>query len=478
MKNDYPKLSLFIDGQWLSDGGRREQPAINPVDRSVLGHLPHATREDLDLALDAAERGFKLWRSVSPYERAKVLRKAADFIRADLEDTARLMTMEEGKSLAESRAELATTADIFDWCADEGRRTYGRLVPARSAGHRQMVVREPIGPVAGFSPWNFPAVTPGRKISGALAAGCSIILKPAEETPAAPLAMARALERAGLPAGVLNVVYGVPSEISEYLIASPVIRKISFTGSTVVGKLLAGLAAKGVKPATLELGGHAPVVVFDDVDAEKVAEMAAATKFRNAGQVCTSPTRFYVHEGIYNRFAGRFADLARNWPVGNGLDDGVLMGPHANSRRVDALESFVQDARDCGARIAAGGERFGNEGFFWQPTVLAEVPHEARIMNQEPFGAVAVLQPFSSFDEVVAAANRLPYGLAAYAFTRDVSRATAIGDALEAGMVGVNTFGITVPETPFGGVKESGYGSEGGMEGFEPYLTTKYISQL
>lgn len=478
MNNDYPTLSLFIDGQWLSGGGRREEPVVNPVDRSVLGHLPHATRADLDQALAAAERGFRQWRAVSPFDRAKVLRKAADFIRAGMEETARAMTMEEGKPLAESRAELATTADIFDWCADEGRRTYGRLVPSRSAGHRQIVVREPIGPVAGFSPWNFPAVTPGRKIAGAIAAGCSIILKPAEETPSAPLAMARALERAGLPSGVLNIVYGVPSEISEYLIASPVIRKISFTGSTAVGKLLAGLAAKGVKPATLELGGHAPVVIFDDVDVDHVAELAAAAKFRNAGQICTSPTRFFVQERVYRRFAERLTDLARALPVGNGLDAGVRMGPLANSRRVEALEGFVEDARSHGARLTAGGERIGNEGFFWRPTVLTDVPTEAKIMNQEPFGAVAVLRTFSRFDEVVSEANRLPYGLAAYAFTRDASRATAIGDAFEAGLVGLNTFGITVPETPFGGVKESGYGSEGGIEGFEPYLTTKYISQV
>jgi len=388
------------------------------------------------------------------------------------------MTLEEGKTFGESKLEVLSSAEIFESMAEECRRSYGRLVPPRAAGHRQMVMREPVGPVAAFSPWYFPAVTPARKIAASLAAGCSCIIKPAEETPATALAMAKCLEDAGLPKGVLNVVFGVPSEVSTYLIASPVIRKISFTGSTVVGKQLAKLAADGVKRATLELGGHAPVVIFDDVDADTVAKMAVAAKYRNAGQVCISPTRFYVQENVHDRFVAKFAELAAAMPVGDGLDAKNKMGPLANARRIDAMEQMIGDARDHGAKVKTGGERIGNAGYFWQPTVLTDVQNDSRIMNVEPFGPVAAMVRFKKFDEVVAEANRLPYGLAAYAFTGSAANAQAIGDALDSGLVRVNTFGVTVPETPFGGVKESGYGSEGGSEGLDAYLQTKFISQM
>jgi succinate-semialdehyde dehydrogenase/glutarate-semialdehyde dehydrogenase len=474
----YDKLSLLIDGTWVSGDGRIEQPVINPATGETLGALPHASTADLDRALAAAQRGFEIWRAVSPYDRAKVLRRAADLIRERQEHIATQLTLEQGKPLAEARGEVASAADLFDWNAGEGRRSYGRLVPPRTKGHRQMVVREPVGPVAAFTPWNFPANLPARKISSALAAGCSCIIKPAEETPGTSIAIARAVQDAGLPAGVLNVVFGVPAEISQYLIASPIIRKITFTGSTAVGKLLAKLAADGVKRTTMELGGHAPVVVFEDADADKAAELSAVGKFRNAGQVCISPTRFYVHERSHSAFVERFTELARQLPVGAGLAPSSKMGPCANPRRIDAMESLIADARDRGAKVTVGGSRIGNEGFFWEPTVLVDVPNDARIMNTEPFGPVAVINRFQQFDDVVAQANRLPYGLAAYAFTESERTATAIGDALETGLVGINTFQITVPETPFGGVKESGYGSEGGIEGLDAYLTTKFISQV
>jgi succinate-semialdehyde dehydrogenase / glutarate-semialdehyde dehydrogenase len=474
----YDTLSLLIDGALLSGGGRATQPVLNPATGEMLGLLPHATTQDLDRALEAARHGFETWKNVSPYERARVLRRAADLIRERQEHIATQLTLEQGKPLAEARMEVGSAADLFDWNADEGRRSYGRLVPPRAKGHRQMVVREPVGPVAAFTPWNFPANLPARKISSALAAGCSCIIKPAEETPGTALAIARAVLDAGVPAGVLSVVFGVPAEISQYLIASPIIRKITFTGSTAVGKLLAKLAADGVKRTTMELGGHAPVVVFEDADPDKAAELSVTSKFRNAGQVCVSPTRFYVHESLHGRFVDRFTELARSLPVGPGLAPTSKMGPCANPRRIDAMESFISDARDRGARVTAGGSRIGNEGFFWQPTVLADVPNEARIMSTEPFGPVAVINRFRGFDEVVEQANRLPYGLAAYAFTESERTATAIGDALETGLVGINTFQITVPETPFGGVKESGYGSEGGIEGLDAYLATKFISQV
>ncbi len=478
MAAQYEKLHLFIDGEWLGLDGRKSQPVLNPATGEEIGRLPHAKTADLDRALAAAARGFTQWKRVSANDRSKVLRRAAELIRERHERIATVMTLEEGKTIGESKLEVLSSAEVFEWMAEEGRRSYGRLIPARGEGHRQLVVKEPVGTVAAFSPWNFPAVTPARKIAAALAAGCSCIIKPAEETPATALLIAKALEEAGLPKGVLNVVFGVPSEVSSYLIASPVIRKISFTGSTAVGKLLAKLAADGVKRATMELGGHAPVVIFEDVDPEKVAPLAVAAKFRNAGQVCISPTRFFVHEAVHDRFVAKFTELSAAMPVGDGLDPKHKMGPLANARRIDAMETLIGDAKARGAKVKTGGSRIGNAGNFWQPTVLTEVPEEATMMTVEPFGPVAAMVRFKSFDEVVERANRLPYGLAGYAFTGSTKTATAISEQLETGLVGVNTFAVTVPETPFGGVKESGYGSEGGSEGLEAYLQTKFVSQM
>jgi succinate-semialdehyde dehydrogenase / glutarate-semialdehyde dehydrogenase len=473
----YTDLALYIDGQWLSGGGRKSEDVVNPASGKVLAQLPHASRADLDAALAAAEKGFAVWKATSAYDRAKILRKAADLLRERADHVAKVQTQEQGKVYPESRVEVLTSADIIDWYAEEGRRAYGRVVPGRQKGVRQIVLQEPVGVVAAFTPWNFPTLTPVRKIAGALAAGCSLIIKASEETPGGCVELVKCFADAGLPAGALNLVFGVPSEISEYLIPSPIVKKISFTGSVPVGKHLAGLAAKGMKKATMELGGHSPVVVFGDADPEKAADTIAAFKYRNAGQVCISPTRFYVQEQSYPKFLARFTEYAKGLKVGDGLEKGNAMGPLANPRRLDAMESFVNDAKSHGAKIAAGGSRSGNQGFFFQPTVLTNVPDDAKIMREEPFGPVAPVVPFKTFDEVVERANSLPFGLAAYAFTSSSATATAIGDALQSGMVGINSVAISTPETPFGGVKESGYGSEGGIEGLQAYLNTKFISQ-
>jgi succinate-semialdehyde dehydrogenase / glutarate-semialdehyde dehydrogenase len=473
----YANLELYIDGKWTPGNGRGED-VINPATEKPLAHLPHASAAELDQALEAAKKGFVVWRATSAYDRAKIMRKAADLMRERHDTIAKVLVQEQGKVYPEARAEVITSADIIDWYAEEGRRAYGRIVPGRGKGLRQMVLQEPVGVVAAFTPWNFPTLTPARKIGGALAAGCSLILKASEETPGACVEMVRCFADAGVPPGVLNLVFGVPSEISEHLIAKDDVRKISFTGSIPVGKHLAQLAAKGMKRATMELGGHSPVVVFADADPEKSAETIAAFKFRNAGQVCISPTRFYVQEPVYDRFLARFTEYAKSIKLGDGMEKGMTMGPMANARRIDTMDSFVRDAKDRGGKIVTGGSRRGNQGYFFEPTVVTDVPDNSKIMTEEPFGPVAPVVAFKSFDEVVERANSLPFGLAAYAFTSSAQTATLIGDALQSGMVGVNSIAISTPETPFGGVKESGYGSEGGLEGLQAYLNTKFISQM
>jgi succinate-semialdehyde dehydrogenase/glutarate-semialdehyde dehydrogenase len=470
-------LRLLIDGEWLPAQGRATVPVINPATEEVLGHLPLASAADLDRALEAARRAWQAWRAMPPVQRGRILRRAAEILRSRVEDIARLATLEEGKTLTETRIEVGMSANIFEWYAEEGRRAYGRVLPQQSPGVRMTVVREPVGPVAAFAPWNFPLGNPARKLGAALGAGCPCILKPAEEAPASALSVAAALVEAGVPAGVIAIVFGVPAEVSRHLIASPVIRKISFTGSVPVGKQLMKLAAEGAKRTTMELGGHAPVLVFDDVDVDRVLEMSVAAKFRNAGQVCVSPTRFYVHESIYERFVAGFAARAGALQVDDGLAEGARMGPLAHARRLAAVQAFVEDARSLGARVAAGGRRLDRRGWFHEPTVLADVPDSARMMNEEPFGPVALVNPFSDFEAVMAEANRLPYGLAAFAFTRDSRRVNMVGEQLEAGMIGINSFAISVPESPFGGVKESGHGSEEGIEGLEACLVTKFITE-
>jgi len=472
----YPKPSLFIAGQWRPASDGVTIPVVNPATGEAIGDLPVATQADLDEALQAARDGFEVWRRTSAYDRAKVLRGAAALMRERARYIGSVTTTEQGKVLSESSVEAAACADIFEWYAEEARRAYGRIVPSKHPGVRHMVLKEPIGPVAAFSPWNFPTTIPSRKMAAALAAGCSVIIKPAEEAPGSCLQLARCLDDAGLPKGVLNVVFGVPAMISEYLIASPVIRKISFTGSTVVGKHLASLAGAEMKPVTMELGGHAPVIVFDDADLDLAVRMSGGSKYRNAGQICIAPTRFYVHESVHDAFARKLAAHASSIRIGNGMDPQTGMGPLANPRRLVAMDEMISDASDAGAKVMAGGKGPGGKGNFWEPTVLAHVPNTARIMNEEPFGPVAVTRSFASFDEVVAQANRLPYGLAAYAYTRSSRTAADIGDAIEAGMIGINFSILTGPETHFGGVKDSGHGSEGGIEGLEAYLVPKYIA--
>jgi succinate-semialdehyde dehydrogenase/glutarate-semialdehyde dehydrogenase len=473
----YTDLQLYIEGQWLNGGGRKGEEVLNPATGKALASLPHASKADLDHALAAAAKGFATWRATSAYDRAKVMRKAADLLRERYDKVAKIMVQEQGKVYAEARAEVLGTADIVEWFAEEGRRAYGRIIPGRGKNVRQLVVQEPVGVVAAFTPWNFPTLTPARKIAAALAAGCSIIIKASEETPGSCVELVRCFVDAGLPAGVINLVFGVPSEVSTHIIASDTVRKISFTGSVPVGKHLAGLAAKGMKRATMELGGHSPVVVFGDADPEKTADTIAAFKYRNAGQVCISPTRFYVQEPVYKKFLDRFTEYAKGIKMGDGLEKGVTMGPLANPRRLDAMEAIVNDSKSRGGKIVTGGKRYGNQGFFFEPTVITDVPDDCKIMTEEPFGPVAPIVAFKTFDEVVERANSLPFGLAAYAFTSSTQTATMIGDAIQSGMVGVNSVAISTPETPFGGVKESGYGHEGGIEGLEAYTNKKFISQ-
>ena len=473
----YPDVQLYIDGQWRPARANRTLPVLNPATEEVIGQVAHASKDDLDEALAAAAKGFAAWKKVSAYERSKLMRKAADVFRSRADAIAKLMTQEQGKPLAEAKMEVLAGADIIDWFAEESRRAYGRVIPARAEGVYQLVVKEPVGPVAAFTPWNFPINQVVRKLSAALATGCSIIVKAPEETPASPAELIRAFADAGLPAGVANLVYGVPAEISEYLIAHPTIRKVTFTGSTPVGKQLAALAGQHMKRVTMELGGHAPAIVFDDADLELAAKTLAGAKFRNAGQVCVSPTRFLVQEKLYAPFVERFTALAKAVKVGNGMDEGTQMGPLVHDRRIPWVEGLMADARQRGAEVHTGGERIGNKGYFYQPTVLTGVGKDARMMNEEPFGPVAMIAPFSDLDEVVEEANRLPFGLASYAFTRSAKTANAVASRVESGMMTINHLGLALPEVPFGGVKDSGYGSEGGSEAIEAYLNTKFVTQ-
>ncbi|MBP0492426.1 NAD-dependent succinate-semialdehyde dehydrogenase [Roseomonas indoligenes] len=474
---EYPKVQLHIDGEWRDARSGKTIEIINPATEEVIGTVAHAEKVDLDEALAAAQRGFEVWRKTSVFDRYKMMRKAADILRGRADSIAAMMTAEQGKPLGEAKMETLAAGDIIDWMAEEGRRAYGRVIPARAEGVYQLSLREPVGPVAAFTPWNFPINQVVRKLSAALATGCSIIVKAPEETPASPAELIRAFIDAGVPKGVVQLVYGVPAEISSYLIPHPVIRKITFTGSTPVGKMLAGLAGQHMKRATMELGGHAPAIVFDDADVQKAAKTLATAKFRNAGQVCVSPTRFLVQERSFDEFLETFTATAKAIKVGNGMDEGVTMGPLANDRRVPSIEALVQDAVGRGAKLQTGGNRIGNKGYFYEPTVISDLPLDSRAMNEEPFGPLALVNRFSDLDEVVSESNRLPFGLAAYAFTGSATTAQAIGARVETGMMTINHLGLALPEVPFGGVKDSGYGSEGGSEALEAYLVTKFVTQ-
>ncbi|WP_157188245.1 NAD-dependent succinate-semialdehyde dehydrogenase [Nitratireductor pacificus] len=471
--SNYPDLQLYIGGAWRKTADTL--PVVNPVDESLIGALPVATERDLDDALSAAADGLKVWSRAAPARRAEIIRRAAALMRERIEEIALDITCEHGKPLTQARLEVIRGCEFFEWDAGEAQRLYGRVIPSEP-GIRYVVHHQPIGTVAAFSPWNFPMSQPSRKVAGALAAGCSIILKAAEETPAGALHIARAFHDAGLPAGVLNLVFGVPARISEYLIPQDQVRLIAFTGSTAVGKHLAGLAARHIKPVLMELGGHAPVIVCDDADAHQAGIVSAVRKARNAGQVCTSPTRFFVHERSFDTFTASFVERARSVKIGDGLDAATEMGPLANHRRIEAMEGLVADAVSAGARLLAGGERIGNRGYFFPVTVLANVPDTARIMREEPFGPLAVINPVASLDEAIAKANSVPFGLAAYAFTNAAANADRLTDEIEAGNLSINTLEASVAETPFGGVKESGYGREGGAEGITHYTVVKNVS--
>jgi succinate-semialdehyde dehydrogenase/glutarate-semialdehyde dehydrogenase len=476
MTQSYTDTRLLIAGQWCDAASGKTIDVVNPATGQVIGRVAHAGIPDLDRALAAAQRGFEDWRKVPANERATTMRKAAGLVRERASDIARLLTQEQGKPVGEARIEVMAAADIIEWFADEGRRVYGRIVPSRNLAAQQLVMKEPVGPVAAFTPWNFPVNQVVRKLAAALASGCSFLVKAPEETPASPAALLQAFVDAGVPAGTVGLVFGTPSEISTYLIAHPIIRKVTFTGSTPVGKQLAAMAGAHMKRATMELGGHAPVIVAADADVELAVRASAGAKFRNAGQVCISPTRFLVHNSLRDEFARAMVKHAQSLKLGDGLADGTTLGPLANPRRLTAMAHLLADAQAKGAKLATGGDRVGSSGNFFAPTVLTDVPLNAELFNSEPFGPVAAIRGFDTLEEAIAEANRLPYGLASYAFTQSIKSAHMLAQQLEVGMLWINQPAAPSPEMPFGGVKDSGYGSEGGPEAMEAYLVTKSVS--
>ena len=469
----YPDPQLYIDGAWRTTAC--DLPVVNPATEEVVGRVAVAGPDDLDDALDAASRGFAVWSRTPPRERADLIREAARIMRERKDDIAHAITLEHGKPYTQAKLEVTRGAEFFEWDAGEALRTYGRVIPS-GPGMKHIVHHQAIGPVAAFSPWNFPMSQPARKVAGALAAGCSIILKAAEETPAGAIHIARAFHDAGLPPGVLNLVFGVPAEISQHLVASDVVKLVAFTGSTVVGRHLTGLASEHMTPVLMELGGHAPVIVCEDTDVEAAAISSAIRTMRNAGQVCTSPTRFFVHESIFEQYLDVFTQRAEATVVGNGMEPGVEMGPVANDRRLAAMVDLVADAQATGAELTTGGKRIGSTGYFFEPSVLANVPDNARVMQEEPFGPLAVINPVDSLDTAIEQANSVPYGLASYGFTNRADYVDRMIDKVEAGNLSINTLEASLPETPFGGVKSSGYGREGGSEGLHHYMVVKSVS--
>ena len=471
----YEKLGCFIDGEWRTETGKGEN-VINPADESVLAFLPHATQKDLEEALESAKNGFKIWKNTSVQKRAEILQKTADLIEERSERIARIITLEQGKPLRESQGELLRTVETFRWNAENAIENIEKRSILRQTGLRQSVRVEPVGVSLGLTPWNFPAFLPARKLAPALAAGCSMILKASEETPGTAVSLIRALSDAGVPDGVVNLVFGVPAEISEKLFASTIVRKISFTGSVPVGKQLAGLASSGLKRCTFELGGHSPAIVCEDANLENALSTLTAFKFRNSGQVCIAPSRFFVHRSHYNSFVNGFVDASHSQCLGNGLEEETTMGPMSNYRRIESMGNLVQDAVKCGAKLVTGGKRWGNVGFFWEPTVLVDVPDHSKIMQEEPFGPVAPIIPFDSLDEVIEKSNSLQYGLAAYVFTQSDNTRELLVNSLESGGIAFNSAAPVPSDLPYGGLKDSGYGYEGGIEGVEAYLHKKLVS--
>lgn len=471
----YPRIGLYIDGEWIYD----REPWLevrNPSTENSLGPVPKATGEDLAKALDAAARGFLIWRDMPPQERVAIIMKAVALLRERTPEIAKILSLENGKHLPHARAEIERCANFYEWDAGQALRMFGLIVPSEPR-MQKLVLRQPIGPVAAFTPWNVPMSSAARKSSAALASGCSLILKAAEETPGTACALVKCFEDAGLPAGVFNLVFGDPAHISSTLIASPVIRLVTFTGSTQVGKHLTELAARAMKPVLMELGGNAPVIVSSGVDAAEIGRLAAEAKARSSGQICASASRFIVHRDSYDAFVSSFAATFDALRVGDGFEAGVEMGPVANARRLSAAQAMVDDAKSRGARIASGGYRIGNRGYFFAPTVLADVPLEADAMRHEPFGPIAACVPVSDIEEAIAVANSVSVGLAAYAFTNSLDEAERISRTLECGVLSINHFGTPDADTPFGGVKDSGFGREGGPGSLEAYFTTKTVLQ-
>ncbi len=471
----YEKLGCFIEGEWRTTN-EIGQDVLNPANESVLAFLPHATEKDLEDALESAQRGFKIWRDTPVQKRASILHKTADLIEERSEQIARIITLEQGKPLREAQGEMLRTVETFRWNAELEFENLERRSVLRPTGLRQNVRVEPVGVALGLTPWNFPAFLAARKLAPALAAGCSMILKASEETPGAAVSLVRALSDAGLPEGVVNLVFGVPAEISEKLFASEIVRKISFTGSVPVGKQLAALASSGLKRCTFELGGHSPAIVCEDTDLDAALSTLTAFKFRNSGQVCIAPSRFFVHRSHYDSFVNGFVEAAKSQRLGDGLEEETTMGPMANIRRIDSMENFVQDAVKSGAQLLTGGKRWGDIGYFWEPTILVDVPEESEIMREEPFGPVAPIIPFDSLEEAISKANALPYGLAAYVFTQSDKTTEILVESLESGGIAVNSAAPVPSDLPYGGFKDSGYGYEGGIEGVEAYLHKKLVS--
>lgn len=471
------KLELFIGGQWCTGSNREAVDVFDPATEELIGKLPVATPQDLDDALESAQKGFQIWRSKSAWERQEYMSRAATFLSERRDDIAEKLALETGKPLADAKGEMDRVVETILWNAEEGKRVYGRLMPPRKEGMQQMTVKRPVGPVAAFAAWNFPAVLVARKVAAALAAGCSIVIKPAEETPASCIAIAQAFDDAGLPKGVLNMVFGVPAQISSHLIASPIIKKISFTGSVQVGRLLSTQAAEHLKPVTMELGGHSPVIVCEDVNIPKVAAACAGFKFRNAGQVCVTASRFFVHEKVYDDFLECFQNEVQKIKVGHGMEQGTTMGPLSNDRRLNAAQDLVDDAVYGGATVVMGGKRLGAKGYFFEPTILTNLAADSKILHDEPFAPIASILPFSNLEDVMQQANSVEYGLAAYAFTDSVARVSYITEAFEAGWIGINNFTPALADAPISGVKNSGIGYEGGPEGLDAYIHTRFVSQ-
>jgi succinate-semialdehyde dehydrogenase/glutarate-semialdehyde dehydrogenase len=468
---------MYIDGKWMDSTNENTHKLINPATEEMITEIPMATMEEINLAIKAAEKGWKKWRNIDAWSRSEVLRKVAYWIRTNIQLLARILTEEQGKPLAEAKGELNATADQYDWYADEARRIYGRTIEGHTTEVRLSVIKQPIGVVAAFSPWNFPYLLSSRKIAPAIAAGCSIIVKADIYTPRSVLMIAKAFEESNLPPGVLNVITGNSAMISEQLCKSSIIRKITLTGSIPVGQILLRQAAENIIPVTMELGGHSPFVVFEDVDVQKVAEIAAKAKYRNNGQVCISASRFYVHESIAKEFIQKFIEVTKTLKIGNGLEDGIDIGPLGNGRRVNATIALIEDALAKGAKLEYGGKIHPDfaKGYFFEPTVITNVNSSMKIMNEEPFCPIAPISTFKDLDDAIEKANSTDFGLAAYIFTNNLRTATLASEQIEAGMVGINDVALATAEIPFGGVKKSGFGREGGSEGISEYVVEKYI---